>query len=300
MAWWQWLVGILMFILALSVLIGIHELGHLGAAKMFHVYCFNYSIGFGPKLLSTKRSAKHETEWSLRAVPLGGFVAMYGEGVDMQGIDYIPPSRSLEGVARYKRAIIVSAGVFLNFILGFILIFCHNAFFDHVNFYLNSMAGVGDKYASSFVVNVNDGMGDIKSGYGLKFYIDPIAKVKISNNQTTSVFLLDNDITIQGSSDKYVLCFKNVITTTKVDPDISTSLGLYKVKPVNDTITDAINAGINVNTLKSMYATNNNIDISTEEGIKKVNEIIDKMSKEEKDNQFRIEATTYYGNQFKD
>ena len=46
---------ILLFILCLSVLIAVHEAGHLAAAKIFKVYCFEYAIGFGPKIFSKKR-----------------------------------------------------------------------------------------------------------------------------------------------------------------------------------------------------------------------------------------------------
>ena len=49
------LLYILIMLVILGVLISIHEAGHLAAAKMFKVYCFEYSIGFGPKLLKVRR-----------------------------------------------------------------------------------------------------------------------------------------------------------------------------------------------------------------------------------------------------
>lgn len=297
MAWWEWLVGILMFIIALSVLVGIHELGHLCAAKMFHVYCFNYSIGFGPTIVSSKRSAKHETIWSLRAIPLGGFVAMYGEGVEMEGVDYIPPSRSLEGVARYKRAIIVSAGVFLNFILGFILIFSHNAFFPHISFSLYNMSSIDTQYAHSFIVNTDDSLG-IKKDSALKFYIDPLAKVSISNNQTTSVFFLASDIHIEGApaGTTYVLCFKNVITTTKVDPDISLSFDFYKQITSEEQINKAITNGFTDSTLKSIIVTNENLNTSDKKTMEVLDNRIKELSKNtnERNSVFKSEAEKYY------
>ena len=67
---------ILLFIIILGVLISWHELGHLLAAKKFNVYCYEYSIGFGPALYKNK---KKETHFYLRAIPLGGFVKMAGE-----------------------------------------------------------------------------------------------------------------------------------------------------------------------------------------------------------------------------
>ncbi|NLB48718.1 MAG: hypothetical protein GX813_02605, partial [Erysipelotrichia bacterium] len=58
---------ILLFLLLLSLLIMIHELGHLAAAKAFNVYCFEYSIGMGPLIFKRKRKGG-ETQFSLRAI----------------------------------------------------------------------------------------------------------------------------------------------------------------------------------------------------------------------------------------
>src|SRR5215217_4865406 len=62
-------------ILGLSILVGLHELGHLVAAKVFGMRVEQYSIGFPPKLFGFKYG---ETEYSLGAVPLGGFVKISG------------------------------------------------------------------------------------------------------------------------------------------------------------------------------------------------------------------------------
>jgi regulator of sigma E protease len=63
-------------ILVLSLIVLVHELGHLASAKLFGVYCKEFAIGMGPKLFSKKGK---ETEYSIRAFPFGGFVAMAGE-----------------------------------------------------------------------------------------------------------------------------------------------------------------------------------------------------------------------------
>lgn len=119
---------IIIFILMLSLLVMIHEAGHLIAAKIFGVYCFDYSIGFGPKLIHVKRK-NGETYFSLRAIPFGGFVSMYGE-VDASelpdGLE-IPKSRSIEGIKKWKKAIILFSGVFMNAILALGLFATFNA-----------------------------------------------------------------------------------------------------------------------------------------------------------------------------
>ena len=92
---------ILLFLVFLSVLIMIHELGHLAAAKAFHVYCLEYSIGMGPLLFKYKRKGG-ETQLSLRAIPFGGYVSMYGEGVELPEGAIVDQSRSLNAIKPWK------------------------------------------------------------------------------------------------------------------------------------------------------------------------------------------------------
>ena len=133
MAWYEWILSILLFIVSLGALITIHEAGHLSMAKVFKVYCHEFSIGFGPALLH-KRKQGHETYFSIRAVPLGGYVAMYGEeGQEFEEGLQIPEERSLEGVKKWKKAIIVSAGVILNAILALVLIAISNFCFPVIS-----------------------------------------------------------------------------------------------------------------------------------------------------------------------
>lgn len=104
------------FIIILGIIVLIHELGHLLVAKAFGVYCREFSIGFGPVL---KKIQGKETLYSIRALPLGGFVSMAGEtDVDSQDID---PSRTLKGIHPFKRILIMLAGIFSNIVLAFVI-----------------------------------------------------------------------------------------------------------------------------------------------------------------------------------
>ena len=119
---------ILLFIVCLSTLIMVHEAGHLATAKIFKVYCFEYAIGFGPKLFSKKRK-NGETYFSIRAIPFGGFVSMYGESDTVpEGLE-IDPSRSLLAIKKWKRAIIMAAGVIMNFLLAIVIFFVYEVAF---------------------------------------------------------------------------------------------------------------------------------------------------------------------------
>lgn len=91
-----------------------HELGHFATAKWAGVKVNEFSIGMGPKVIS---KTVGETAYSLRLLPIGGFVAMEGE--DEESSD----ERSFMSCPVWKRIIITSAGAIMNLILGFAVVF---------------------------------------------------------------------------------------------------------------------------------------------------------------------------------
>lgn len=74
----DFLINLLAFVFSLSLIVAVHELGHLVFAKRAGILCFEYSIGMGP--LIYKKKGK-ETDFAIRAIPIGGFVSMAGEGL---------------------------------------------------------------------------------------------------------------------------------------------------------------------------------------------------------------------------
>jgi regulator of sigma E protease len=118
----QAILSTVLFLLSLGILILIHELGHFLVAKAFNVYVREFSIGFGPVLFSW---TKGETKYVLKAFPLGGYVAMVGEEVSGADLN-VPFERSLLGISKPKRAMVLSAGIILNLVLAFVLFFASN------------------------------------------------------------------------------------------------------------------------------------------------------------------------------
>lgn len=106
-------VYIILAILIFGLLIAIHELGHFTAAKIFGVRVEEFALGMGPILLKKQGG---ETLYTLRALPLGGFCAMTGE--DEESDD----PRAFTAQQPWKRAIILAAGAFMNFVLGFVFV----------------------------------------------------------------------------------------------------------------------------------------------------------------------------------
>ena len=103
------ILGILLF----GVLVGIHEAGHFAAAKACGVRVEEFALGMGPALW---KKQKGETLYSLRLVPFGGYCAMAGED------DASDDPRAFTNQAPWKRVIILCAGAFMNFVLGFVIV----------------------------------------------------------------------------------------------------------------------------------------------------------------------------------
>lgn len=199
---------ILLFIFCLSVLVLIHELGHFSFAKFFKVYVKEFSIGFGPQIFKHKKK-NGETTFSLRAVPFGGYVAMYGEGEEtIPGID---DSRRFDNLKRWKKIIILFAGVFNNAILALILFFISNSCFPQQYLYLsyvdvkeNSIAekaGISDKDYISLrpLMVLKDGKPIEADGY---YYLDENALITYQDNSTKDVFavIAANNVTYSSRS----------------------------------------------------------------------------------------------------
>jgi regulator of sigma E protease len=115
--------GFFITFLALGIVIFIHELGHLLAAKRSGIGVYEFSIGMGPKIYSFK---SNETEYSLRILPFGGFVKLVG--MDDKEDATIDPNQNFHEKPISKRFLTIAAGSIMNILLGFI-IFIIIAFF---------------------------------------------------------------------------------------------------------------------------------------------------------------------------
>lgn len=111
--------SILIFIIILAVLILAHEFGHFIVAKKLGVRVDEFGLGFPPKLYGKKFG---ETEYTINAIPFGGFVKIFGENPDEESISGPDASRSLIKKPRYLQALVIAAGVLFNILLAWILI----------------------------------------------------------------------------------------------------------------------------------------------------------------------------------
>lgn len=208
---------IIYFLLGLSFLIFFHELGHFIFAKLFKVYVYEFSLFMGPKLLQKKIG---ETKYSIRLLPIGGYVSMAGENdtqsdrnekEELETIDAVaslredtdalpvvdikdkkkeeeqlpdvPFERTLPGIANWKKLIIMFAGPMFNIILCFILLI---AYFLSVP---TSKVNVTDSSALYTTGLRSD--DEIKEMYVYFYEGDSYTQTKTANKLAAGAYLTD-------------------------------------------------------------------------------------------------------------
>jgi membrane-associated protease RseP (regulator of RpoE activity) len=115
----SFLLGILIFVLALLFSVMLHEAGHFFTAKKFGMKATQFFVGFGQTLWSTRRG---ETEYGVKAIPAGGFVKIVGM-TELEDVDPADEPRSFRRQPGWQRIIVLAAGSFMHFVLAFVLLF---------------------------------------------------------------------------------------------------------------------------------------------------------------------------------
>ncbi|OGI95200.1 RIP metalloprotease RseP [Candidatus Nomurabacteria bacterium RIFCSPLOWO2_01_FULL_42_17] len=136
--------SIIIFFIILLVLVLVHEFGHFFTAKKFGIRVDEFGFGFPPKLFGIK---KGETEYSINALPFGGFVKIFGENPDDENTNGPDRERSFVHKAKWKQAIVLVAGVCANFLLAWLLF--------SIGFMSGFPTSVGSEPMSSKLTDVN-------------------------------------------------------------------------------------------------------------------------------------------------
>lgn len=111
---------IIYFILVLSITVCVHEFGHFLFAKKAGIYVYEFSIGMGPRLFKFNRK-NDETDYSIRLLPIGGYVQLSGESIEVD--ENIPEEKRMQSKTWKQRFLTIIAGVMFNFIFAFIIFF---------------------------------------------------------------------------------------------------------------------------------------------------------------------------------
>ena len=116
----EWIVQVAQLLLALSLLVGLHEAGHMIAARIFGIKVEKFFIGFPPKIFGFK---KGDTEYGLGAIPLGGFVKISGmidESLDTDQMKSEPKPWEFRSKPAWQRLIVMLGGIFVNVVVGIV------------------------------------------------------------------------------------------------------------------------------------------------------------------------------------
>ena len=177
-------ITVIIFLIILSVLVLIHEAGHFIVAKLLKIKVEEFGFGLPPRVFGIKYG---ETLYSLNWLPIGGFVKLYGEDEAGSGRPQVKTQNSkvkIEDKDRaffarpiWQRALVVVAGVFMNFALAVVII--------SVLFSVVGVAVGGDKVIVTDVVN---GAPAQQAGIKVGDTIEYVNNVKITNpNQLVSL-----------------------------------------------------------------------------------------------------------------
>ena len=153
----NWVISLAQLLLSISILVAVHEMGHLLAAKYFGMRVEQFSIGFPPKIWSFK---KGDTEYAISSIPLGGYVKISGmidESLDTDAMKAEPQPWEFRSKPAWQRLIVMLGGIIVNVIVG-ILIFIGITYV------------YGDTVILKDAVNKNGGIqvGDAGAAVGLK------------------------------------------------------------------------------------------------------------------------------------
>lgn len=195
----MWFITLIVLILILGLLVLVHEFGHFIFAKKCGVHIYEFSIGMGPIIY--KKIGKDKIQYSLRALPIGGYVQMAGEvGEDDEKI---PKDKFMCNKKAWQRFLILVAGVTFNFLLAFIILF------------ISALI-----WGSSAIKPI---VGDVTEGY-------PIAEAGISKGD--KILAINGKETKTWDKAQIILNLKNdkeyyTFKIQKTNGEIKT----YKIKP---------------------------------------------------------------------
>ena len=181
---------VILAILIFGLLIFIHELGHFLTARIFGVTIHEFSIGMGPKIFS-RTSKKTGIAYSLRAFPIGGFVAMEGEDADSED------ENAFCKKAVWKRMIITVAGAAMNLLLGILVMSIYVATSSVMG--STTVADFPEAEASSYTAGLREGDKIVKvNGKNVHIYSQMYYEIMHDGDEPV-------DITVKRGSETITL-----------------------------------------------------------------------------------------------
>ena len=172
-------------ILILGIIVFIHEFGHFIFAKKAGIYVYEFSLGMGPRIFKFKRK-NDETEYSIRLLPIGGYVQMAGEEIEED--KDIPIEKRMQSKTWIQRFLTVIAGIMFNFILAIVIFFIVGLSVGCPTNkpYIYSV----DEGINSTLINVNDRILEV-NGKKIIFTDKMLLDIQINNGKPLKLKLSD-------------------------------------------------------------------------------------------------------------
>ncbi|MGN1342678.1 MAG: RIP metalloprotease RseP [Bacilli bacterium] len=273
--------GIVWFILILGGIVLVHEFGHFIFSKLFGVYVYEFSIGMGPKLFHYKKK-DGETEYCIRAIPIGGFVSLAGEDADDNS--KIDDSRKLFSKPVWQRFIIMIAGAMNNFIFAFILLFVMALIYGSVST-KPIIANVSSEYPA-YEAGIKEGDRIVSiDNHKVSSWNEVQLYIQTSNGEELDFVLKDKDgnerkvsvtpdvVTSEDGSESYVVGI-GLDNTKKTGFGASfsyaceTTVSLYKL--MITTLKQLFVGGVSVNDLSGPVGIYSVVDSQSKEGLQSI------------------------------
>ena len=174
----------LIAVVMLGLIIFVHELGHFLTAKLFKMPVSEFSIGMGPQVFSVDTK---NTEYSFRAIPIGGYVNIEGMEIGSE------VENGFSSKPAYQRFIVLFAGVFMNFLMAFILLFAIAKINGRIEYDTNAIiGGLVKSGANEQILKVDDKILEL-DGKKINVWTDISKITKASQNKEEISALIERN-----------------------------------------------------------------------------------------------------------
>ncbi|WP_427171228.1 M50 family metallopeptidase [Fusobacterium nucleatum] len=174
----------LIAVVMLGLIIFVHELGHFLTAKIFKMPVSEFSIGMGPQVFSVDTK---KTAYSFRGIPIGGYVNIEGMEVGSE------VENGFNSKPTYQRFIVLFAGVFMNFLMAFVLLFTTAKISGRIEYDTNAIIGsLAKSGANEQILKVNDRILEL-DGKKINVWTDISEVTKVSQDKKEISALVERD-----------------------------------------------------------------------------------------------------------
>ena len=174
----------LIAVVMLGLIIFVHELGHFLTAKLFKMPVSEFSIGMGPQVFSVDTK---KTTYSFRAIPIGGYVNIEGMEIGSE------VENGFSSKPAYQRFIVLFAGVFMNFLMAFILLFAIAKINGRIEYDTNAIiGGLVKGGANEQILKVDDKVLEL-DGKKINVWTDISEVTKVSQDKKEISALIERD-----------------------------------------------------------------------------------------------------------